>query len=259
MRLETTPTIQTATFVSDSLLDAAPETTESPRADSMHIPAVEQSELLAAAQSGDEAAFAILVSHYRPHAVSLARRLLEGFGAETEDVVQDSLMAVWRNIHSIEGYFWKYLEQSIRRRVMNAKRDWINRKTEYVESVDEDLAHTSPDAQHVESPEAIMLAKERTERIKGAVDAALKRLSPRYRLAIQMKELKGASYDDIAAVMHFNSRGRAKSFCNSARQAFQAAFIDIAPEIHELLDLPDADAETADEAPVAGQTLSLFG
>ena len=254
----TTPTIETATFVSDSLLDAAPETTES-RADSMHIPVVEQTELLTAAQAGDEAAFGLLVSHYRPYAVSLARRELHGYTSDYEDIVQDAVIAVWRNIGAVQGWFWKYLETAIRRKVANKKRDLVNHRTDYYEDIDDDLAHADPNARQSESPEDILLAKERTERIKAAVAGALKRLSPRYRLAIELKELKGASYDDIAAVMNFQSRGRAKSFCNTARLAFRTAFLDIAPEIHEMLNLPETDDETADETAPAGETLSLFG
>ena len=227
----------------------------------MHLPVHEQNELLTAAQAGDEAAFGILVSHYRDYAVSLARRKLGAFAYEAEDVVQDSLVAVWRNIGRVEGYFWKYLEASILRRVMNKTRDLIKKKTDYYEDIDDDLAHADPNARESQSPEQLALQAERAELARQLIASAVSRMSPRYAKAFMMKEMGSASYDDIAKEFGFASRGRAKSFCNTARLAFRNACLDADSETTDALGITVTAVSVPDDEsdlPAAGETLSLF-
>lgn len=59
-------------------------------------------DLLAAARTGDEAAFARLVGRHRPALFAHCYRML-GSPADAEDALQESLLAAWRGLSGFEG------------------------------------------------------------------------------------------------------------------------------------------------------------
>lgn len=70
-----------------------------------------------------------------------------------------------------------------------------------------------------DNPERVVLQKESAERVRNALD----KLSPRYRLALILREYAELSCKEIAAVLK-TSRGAAKSLLFRARQEFKIVF-----------------------------------
>ena len=241
-------------FQPESILNLTPAGVDVPEtSESMHPPIELQEQLLAESRDGDDTAYDLLASHYRPHALRHARKVLGSYSADAEDVVQDALLAVWQNIASVQGFFWKYLEAAVVRRALNHVRNQVNRKTDVTDFSDPEAAVSRLQAE-TESPDAAVLANERIDILHRAID----RLSPRYRKVIVMKELEECSYDDIVSEFGLNSRGRAKSLCNTARLALRNAFLDLSGELtDDDIVNPDQD-DDVDDVPT-GETLSLFG
>lgn len=58
--------------------------------------------LVTQAAAGDSAALTGLVARHRPRLVAIARRIT-GCPSDAEDVVQDSLLKIWRNVHRLDA------------------------------------------------------------------------------------------------------------------------------------------------------------
>ena len=225
-----------------------PETTTT-----MHLPVEEQDALLSDCRKGDSEAYDVLAAHYRPHALRHAKRVLGTYAADAEDITQDALLSVWTNIHNVQGYFWMYLQRAIVTKALNHIRNIRNRKTDVTDFADPESPVSNLHAETA-SPEETALANERVDILHRAID----RLSPRYRKVIVMKELEECSYDDIVSEFGLNTRGRAKSLCNTARLALRNAFLDLSGELTDADITGDVDDDDDETAPI-GETLSLFG
>lgn len=157
-------------------------------------------DLVARAQSGDKRAFGLLVEKYHRKLVRLLSRYVRD-AAEVEDVAQEAFIKAYRALPSFRGesafYTWLYrigintaknhLAASGRR--APARGDL---ELEDAEGMDE-----GEQLRDINTPESVLLSKE----IADTVNAAMDSLPEDQRAAIQLREIEGMSYEDIAKAM----------------------------------------------------------
>jgi len=180
------------------------------------------SEIVKRAQAGDHDAFRILVERYQGRAYGLALRILRN-EEQAKDAVQDSFLKVYRSLDRFEGragfYTWLY------RIVMNQcldhkRRDKSDREVEWndesaVGVLDASELAASPAGRDADR-EAPDVAIERSE-IRQAVARAINALPEDARRTIQLREIDGLSYKEIAEVMGI-PKGTVMSRLHYARQ-----------------------------------------
>jgi len=180
------------------------------------------SEIVKRAQAGDHDAFRILVERYQGRAYGLALRILRN-EEQAKDAVQDSFLKVYRSLDRFEGragfYTWLY------RIVMNQcldhkRRDKSDREVEWndesaVGVLDASELAASPAGRDADR-EAPDVAIERSE-IRQAVARAINALPEDARRTIQLREIDGLSYKEIAETMGI-PKGTVMSRLHYARQ-----------------------------------------
>ncbi len=186
--------------------------------------------LVARAQQGDTTAFDLLVAKYRPRVERLIGRLVRD-AAEVEDLAQETFIKAYRALDQFRGdsafYTWLY-----RIAVNTAKNYLASQKRDIVtlsESNENDEGETFDllDGQGInETPENLLL----TDEIARTVAEAMEALPEELRTAIQLRELEGMSYEEIAVVMGCPI-GTVRSRIFRAREA-------IAKRLRPLLDTP---------------------
>ena len=157
-------------------------------------------QLVERAQRGDKRAFELLVEKYQRKLARLVSRLVRDPG-EVEDVTQEAFIKAYRALPSFRGdsafYTWLY-------------RIGINTAKNYLAALGR-RAPTSTDVEaeeaegfeggellrDINSPESLLLTKE----IGNTVNAAIESLPEELRSAIQLRELEGMSYEEIATLM----------------------------------------------------------
>lgn len=138
-------------------------------------------------QSGDERAFAELVERYHDRLRYYVRRLLAGSG-QTDDVLQDVWLAVFRRIHTLRN--------------PAAVRVWLYRVARNAAL----MKHRGDRTRMVPLSESAALAPVAEEQEFEAEDAArihtgLGRLRPEHREILLLRFLEQMSYEQIAEVV----------------------------------------------------------
>jgi RNA polymerase sigma-70 factor, ECF subfamily len=159
--------------------------------------AATSAELLQRAQAGDQAALSALIEIYLPRLRRWATgRIPPGERAllETQDIVQETLIAAVRNLGRVEvrgeGAFQAYL----RRALMNRLTDLYRRNVH--QPARGELASDLP--AHAPSPLEQVIGHEALARY----ESALTRLSDTDREAIILRVEMCSGYDEIAAALH---------------------------------------------------------
>ncbi|MBM3355925.1 MAG: RNA polymerase sigma factor RpoE [Betaproteobacteria bacterium] len=156
--------------------------------------------LVARAQQGDKRAFELLVVKYQRKLARLLSRLIRD-PAEVEDVAQEAFIKAYRALPSFRGdsafYTWLY-----RIGVNTAKNHLmaIGRRTPTSTQVQADEAEGYDEGEQlrdINTPESLALSRE----IGATVNAAIEGLPEELRTAIQLRELEGMSYEEIARIM----------------------------------------------------------
>jgi len=154
-------------------------------------------ELIEKAQSGDELAYHALFKIYRPRVFRVVNNILRD-DADTEDVVQDIFMRLFRSLHTFrhESSFFTWVYKIA---INAARSSLISRAREsnvVTESGSEtlDLVFSS----EADQPEVAHLRAE----LAGMLDLAMASLPPSLREAFMLREIDGLSYAEIAEVMH---------------------------------------------------------
>ena len=157
-------------------------------------------QLVERAQRGDKRAFELLVEKYQRKLGRLLSRLIRNPG-EVEDVTQEAFIKAYRALPSFRGdsafYTWLY------RIGINTAKNYLaaaGRRaptTTEVEAEDAEGYAEGELLRDINTPESLLLSKE----IAGTVNAAIESLPEELRSAIQLRELEGMSYEDIARLM----------------------------------------------------------
>jgi len=165
-------------------------------------------------RAGDAAAFEELVRAYQDRIYNLCRYMLEN-DHDAEDAAQDVFIKAFRALHRFQPgaalYTWLY------RIAVNTCLD-RKRKPFFLSlfkaggkddegGIEYDIPSDSP------SPEKLL----ESSRISQAIHDALRRISPKLRTVIVLKELEGLSYGEIAEVLDI-SEGTVKSRISRARE-----------------------------------------
>lgn len=179
--------------------------------------------LLARASAGDAQAFRGLVDRHLPTVLAIARRMLRD-DAEAEDVAQETLLRLWRNAGALElgeGGVRPWL----RRVVSNLSIDRVRakRNTTVTDAVPEEI----------EPPNQVRQIAERELGIR--VDAALKALPERQRLALTLFHYEGMSQIEVGEAMGISDEA-VESLLARARRTLKVALKD-----EWLSLLPEAD------------------
>lgn len=144
----------------------------------------------------DESALRILITRYQGPVYALAFRMLRN-AAEAEDIAQRTFIRVWKASSTYEpsAKFSTWLFTIVRHLIFNETRRRLRKPTLSLDN--------SPDScpdpiDPTGSPPDAALAHREIER---AVDNALARLSPKARMAIQLRRFEEKNYEEIAEIL----------------------------------------------------------
>ena len=157
-------------------------------------------QLVERAQRGDKRAFELLVEKYQRKLARLLSRLIRD-PAEVEDVTQEAFIKAYRALPAFRGdsafYTWLY------RIGINTAKNYLmamGRRAPTSTEVEADEAEGFEEGEQlrdINTPESVLLSKE----IAETVNSTIEKLPEELRTAIQLREIEGMSYEDIARVM----------------------------------------------------------
>jgi RNA polymerase sigma-70 factor (ECF subfamily) len=157
-------------------------------------------QLVERAQRGDRRAFDLLVEKYQRKLARLLSRLIRDPG-EVEDVTQEAFVKAYRALPSFRGesafYTWLYrIGINTAKNYLVAMGRRAPTSTE-VEAEEAEGYEGGEQLRDINTPESLLLSKE----IAGTVNSAIEDLPEELRSAIQLRELEGMSYEEIAKLM----------------------------------------------------------
>jgi RNA polymerase sigma-70 factor (ECF subfamily) len=157
-------------------------------------------QLVARAQRGDKRAFELLVEKYQRKLARLLSRYVRD-PAEVEDVTQEAFIKAYRALPAFRGdsafYTWLY------RIGINTAKNYLmalGRRAPTATDVAPEDAEGYDEGEQlrdINTPESQLLSQE----IAATVNATMEELPEELRTAIQLREIEGMSYEDIAKVM----------------------------------------------------------
>ena len=157
-------------------------------------------QLVERAQKGDKQAFGLLVDKYQRKLARLLSRFIRD-PAEVEDVTQEAFIKAYRALPAFRGdsafYTWLY------RIGINTAKNYLmalGRRaptSTQVEAEEGEGFEEGEQLRDINTPESLLLWSE----IAETVNATIEKLPEELRKAIQMRELEGMSYEDIAQAM----------------------------------------------------------
>lgn len=150
-------------------------------------------------QRGDKKAFNLLVTKYQNKVANLVSRYVKNH-SDVPDIVQEAFIKAYRALPNFRGesafYTWLY-----RIAVNCAKNHMVasGRKPpgSDVEIEDAEIYDSGDALRENASPEKLLLTKE----IKKVVFSTIEQLPDDLRTAINLRELEGLSYEEIATIM----------------------------------------------------------
>ncbi len=156
-------------------------------------------ELVARVQSGDKAAFDLLVIKYQHKLIKLVSRYIRD-SAEVEDITQEAFIKAYRALANFRGesafYTWLY------RIAINTAKNFLVSQgrrppNSDIEVETAEVLDGAASLRDTATPERILLRDE----IANTVQQAIEALPEDLRTAITLREIDGLSYEDIAQVM----------------------------------------------------------
>ncbi|HUG76698.1 MAG TPA: RNA polymerase sigma factor RpoE [Burkholderiales bacterium] len=157
-------------------------------------------QLVERAQRGDKRAFELLVEKYQRKLARLLSRFIRD-PAEVEDVTQEAFIKAYRALPAFRGdsafYTWLY------RIGINTAKNYLmamGRRAPTSTEVEADEAESFEEGEQlrdINTPESVLMSNE----IAATVNATIEQLPEELRTAIQLREIEGMSYEDIARAM----------------------------------------------------------
>ncbi|MGH8688027.1 MAG: RNA polymerase sigma factor RpoE [Burkholderiales bacterium] len=157
-------------------------------------------QLVTRAQHGDKRAFELLVLKYQRKLGRLLARFIRD-PAEVEDVTQEAFIKAYRALPAFRGdsafYTWLY------RIGINTAKNYLmalGRRAPTSTEVEPEDAEGFEDGEQlrdINTPESLLLSSE----IAKTVNDTIEELPEELRTAIQLREIEGMSYEDIAKIM----------------------------------------------------------
>jgi RNA polymerase sigma-70 factor (ECF subfamily) len=184
-------------------------------------------QLVERAQRGDKRAFELLVEKYQRKLARLLSRFIRD-PAEVEDVTQEAFIKAYRALPAFRGdsafYTWLYrIGINTAKNYLMAMGRRAPTSTE-VEAEEAEGFEEGEQLRDINTPESVLLSNE----IAQTVNSTIEQLPEELRTAIQLREIEGMSYEDIAQVMNCPI-GTVRSRIFRAREA-------IAEQLRPLLD-----------------------
>ena len=157
-------------------------------------------QLVARAQRGDKQAFELLVEKYQRKLARLLSRFIRD-PAEVEDVTQEAFIKAYRALPAFRGdsafYTWLYrIGINTAKNYLMAMGRRAPTSTE-VEAEEAEAFEEGEQLRDINTPESVLLSNE----IAQTVNSTIEKLPEELRRAIQMREIEGMSYEDIAQAM----------------------------------------------------------
>ena len=157
-------------------------------------------QLVARAQSGDKLAFGLLVEKYQRKLARLLSRFIRD-PAEVEDVTQEAFIKAYRALPAFRGdsafYTWLYrIGINTAKNYLMAMGRRAPTSTE-IEAEEAEGFEEGEQLRDINTPESVLLSNE----IAETVNSTIAQLPEELRTAIQMREIEGMSYEDIAKAM----------------------------------------------------------
>jgi len=158
-------------------------------------------QLVARAQSGDKLAFGLLVEKYQRKLARLLSRFIRD-PAEVEDVTQEAFIKAYRALPAFRGdsafYTWLYrIGINTAKNYLMAMGRRAPTSTE-IEAEEAEGFEEGEQLRDINTPESVLLSNE----IAATVNSTIEQLPEELRTAIQMREIEGMSYEDIAKAMN---------------------------------------------------------
>ena len=184
-------------------------------------------QLVARAQRGDKRAFELLVEKYQRKLARLLSRFIRD-PAEVEDVTQEAFIKAYRALPAFRGdsafYTWLYrIGINTAKNYLMAMGRRAPTSTE-IEAEEAEGFEEGEQLRDINTPESVLLSNEIAKTVNSTIEA----LPEELRTAIQLREIEGMSYEDIAQVMNCPI-GTVRSRIFRAREA-------IAAQLRPLLD-----------------------
>lgn len=164
--------------------------------------ALDDSDLVAAARSGERDAFRTIMQRHNQSLFRVARGLLSD-DAEAEDVVQETYMRAFAALDGFRGE--ARLLTWLTRIALNEARERLRRRRRQplpLDTVDQSQASGAevvgfPGGQPMENPEA----EAARAQIRMLLERAVDDLDPRFRLVFILRDVQGCSVDETAALL----------------------------------------------------------
>ena len=192
-------------------------------------------QLVERAQRGDKQAFSLLVEKYQRKLARLLSRFIRD-PAEVEDVTQEAFIKAYRALPAFRGdsafYTWLYrIGINTAKNYLMAMGRRAPTSTE-IEAEDAEGFEEGEQLRDINTPESLLMSNE----IAETVNSTIEQLPEELRTAIQMREIDGMSYEDIAKAMDCPI-GTVRSRIFRAREA-------IDQEMRPLMDSADSATPT---------------
>lgn len=189
-------------------------------------------ELVRRFNGGDEAAFIEIMEHYREKLFPIVFSLLRN-RSDAEEIVQDTFIRAHRGLAKFRGD--SSLATWLHRIAVNLARNrywyFFRRRRHATLSLDcplgEESDSTFSELVATEDPDPARTAT--TDEFAALVDDCMKKLDPRHREILTLRNLLHRSYDEIAAALGINV-GTVKSRIARARENLRALLAEACPE-----------------------------
>lgn len=202
------------------------------RISSLALRALDDTDCVILARSGNESAVEELVRRYTPKVYNLQYRLL-GTREAAEDATQETFMRAYRNLSRFDPsrlfkawiytIAWNYARDELRRRKRRSSTPGARPESRGA-APNPGSADDPCDDRGTSPPEALVRKEE-----EEWIHRALHGLRPQQRAVLLLREFEGLSYEDLASM--FTCRvGTVKSRLNRARLELKNAMTRLRPD-----------------------------